>query len=53
MTISVEGIEKKKGQEEIPPARRGYFTIPEFWRIMSFSAIRSSCWRETPLFPQH
>ncbi|HZF37204.1 MAG TPA: Uma2 family endonuclease [Blastocatellia bacterium] len=35
MTISVEEIEKKWGRVEIPPARRGYFTILEFWRIRS------------------
>jgi len=33
MATSVEEIEKKKNQVEIPPARRDYFTIPEFRRV--------------------
>jgi Uma2 family endonuclease len=35
MGTSVEDIEKKKKQVEIPPTRRDYFTIPEFWKIRS------------------
>src|SRR5262245_12698400 len=35
MATSVEEIDKKKKQVEIPPTRRGYFTIPEFWKIRS------------------
>lgn len=35
MATSVEEIEKKKGQIEIPPSRRGYFTIPEFRKVRS------------------
>jgi len=33
MAISVDEVEKKKKQVEIPPARRGYFTIPEFRKV--------------------
>jgi Uma2 family endonuclease len=35
MAISVEEIGMEKKQAEIPPTRRGYFTIPEFRKIMS------------------
>lgn len=35
MATSVEDIEKKKKQVEVPPTRRDYFTIPEFWKIRS------------------
>jgi uncharacterized protein YlzI (FlbEa/FlbD family) len=35
MATGVEEIEKKMNQVEIPPTRRGYFTIPEFWKIRS------------------
>src|SRR5437867_3762700 len=33
MVTSVEEIEKKKNQIEIPPTRRDYFTIPEFKKV--------------------
>jgi Uma2 family endonuclease len=33
MATSVEEIEKKKKQVEIPPTRRDYFTIPEFKKV--------------------
>jgi Uma2 family endonuclease len=33
MATSIEEIEKKKEQVEMPPARRDYFTIPEFRKI--------------------
>src|SRR5215510_13661031 len=32
---AVEEVEKKKNQADIPPTRRGYFTIPEFRKIRS------------------
>jgi Uma2 family endonuclease len=35
MAASVEEIEKKKKQAEIPPMRRDYFTIPEFRKVRS------------------
>jgi hypothetical protein len=48
MATSVEEIGKKKNQVEIPPARRDYFTIPEFWKIrsllpFSWKNVGSSC----------
>jgi Uma2 family endonuclease len=33
MATSIEEIEKKKEQVEIPPTRRDYFTIPEFRKV--------------------
>ncbi len=33
MATSIEEIEQKKGQVEIPPTRRDYFTISEFKRV--------------------
>ncbi len=35
MATSVEEIEEKKKQVEIPPTRRDYFTIPEFRKVRS------------------
>jgi len=35
MATSAEEIEKKKKQDEIPPTRRDYFTVPEFRKVRS------------------